>query len=378
MGEPAVFKAKYLPQVDGLRGLCLLFVYLHHSWVYGLPPGKNLDPHSIFLGLVEYGWVGVTFFFTLSGFLITRILRSSRGDEHYYRNFYIRRALRIFPVYYGFLVGMLLLALSLHEVRPNWLIVSDMLSGWPWAFVYGLNFHFAWVGAWSATLIAHAWSLCVEEQFYLIWPFFVRWRGRSALFKASVAMCAAAFALRLLLSADGLPEVISRVLTPAVADGFGFGALAALLAEKPRPGIAQRAFIVSSVLFAASFVMAQKLIPENPVYFSDTFPFIAAVWFGTLLWWAAVSEPRALGVFAARGPRNLGRSSYVMYLVHQPLFVLFGVRITTLVIRWFAVSLQTAIVLSAVIFLIPTWLASNFVYHFYERRFLALKYKVHA
>src|SRR6187401_3303821 len=170
MDEPAGIKSsKYLPQVDGLRGLCLLFVYLHHSWVFGLPPGTSLDPNSIFLGLVEYGWVGVVFFFTLSGFLITRILRSSRGDEHYYRNFYIRRSLRIFPVYYGFLIGMLLLAISVLAVRPGWGMFSDMLSVWPWALIYGLNFHFVWVGAWSATLIGHAWSLCVEEQFYLIW-----------------------------------------------------------------------------------------------------------------------------------------------------------------------------------------------------------------
>jgi len=377
MGAPVEkTSSKYLPQVDGLRGLCLLFVYLHHSWVYGLPSGKNLDPHSIFLGLVEYGWVGVTFFFTLSGFLITRILRSSRSDENYYRKFYIRRALRIFPVYYGFLVAMLLLAISILAVRPNWGVFSDMMSEWPWALIYGLNLHFAWVGAWSATLISHAWSLCVEEQFYLIWPLFVRWRGRSGLFKVSVAMCAVAFALRIVLAFDGLPEIISRVLTPAVADGFGFGALAALLSEKPQPGIARRAFIASSVVFFVSFVLAQKLIPENPIYFSDAFPFIAALWFGTLLWWAAVAEPRALGFLAARAPRNLGRSSYVMYLMHQPLFVLFGVPVTSMVIRWFGVSTQAAIVLTAVVFLVPTWLASNVVYYFYERRFLALKDKV--
>ena len=368
--------AKYLPQVDGLRGFCLLLVYLHHSWVYGLPAGSFLDPHSIFEGLVRNGWIGVTFFFTLSGFLITRILRGSRFDANYFRKFYIRRALRIFPVYYGFLAAMLMAGLIVHSVRPAWWAFSDMLSVWPWALVYLLNLHFAWVGAWSATLIAHAWSLCVEEQFYLIWPLFVRWPGRRALFKVAIGMCVGAFSLRVLLVAIGFPEVVSQVLTPAVADGFGFGALAALQSEFPPTPWARRAFVTASVLFAASFLAAQKLIPGSPMYFDVPFPLIAAFWFGCMLWWVATEEPRSMAFLAARGSRNLGRSSYVMYLMHQPLFVLFGARVSAWIIAWFALPLPVAIVACAIAFLIPTWLASNAVYHLYERRFLALKAKV--
>ena len=84
----------YYPGLDGLRGVAILLVFLRHYAIL-------LVPSKVFYA----GWVGVDLFFVLSGFLITGILYDGRGLPHYYRNFYIRRALRILPLLYFLLLG---------------------------------------------------------------------------------------------------------------------------------------------------------------------------------------------------------------------------------------------------------------------------------
>lgn len=91
--------AGYLPELDGLRAFAILLVIAYHVWDYrgANPVGRAMNV------LVREGWVGVDVFFALSGFLITRILRASRASPRYFRSFYIRRSLRIFPLYYAVL-----------------------------------------------------------------------------------------------------------------------------------------------------------------------------------------------------------------------------------------------------------------------------------
>ena len=120
--------ASRLPALDGIRGLAILLVLFYHLLRYD----------NSFLGRVSHhGWLGVELFFVLSGFLITSILYDSRGGQHYFRNFYARRILRIFPVYYGFLALALILAPLLIKAR---------IDGYPrflhyqlWWWFYGAN-----------------------------------------------------------------------------------------------------------------------------------------------------------------------------------------------------------------------------------------------
>jgi peptidoglycan/LPS O-acetylase OafA/YrhL len=189
-------KQRFAP-LDGLRGLAIAAVFSFHY---------RIEPHSP----AEWGWTGVDLFFALSGFLITGILFDSLGEQHYFRNFYIRRALRIFPLYWG--LWCILLAFMLAKAR-----FEAAFLAWPayvgnylgaYALHSGLKHeHFNVLPA--AVHIAQEklrirvgpyWSLCVEEQYYLTWPFVV-WvlRRRERLLRFCVAGMAGVLVIRVAL-----------------------------------------------------------------------------------------------------------------------------------------------------------------------------------
>jgi peptidoglycan/LPS O-acetylase OafA/YrhL len=160
----------HFPGLDGLRGLAILMVMFGHFIVVG----KNLAAPSPWHRLLQSGYLGVDLFFVLSGFLITGILIDSKNRTPYFRVFYWRRALRIFPLYYG------LLAISWLTVL--WLTPSDraLLTGPDspaWFWLYASNIGMAFKGGWldcpTWVGLGHFWSLAVEEQFYLIWPLLI-------------------------------------------------------------------------------------------------------------------------------------------------------------------------------------------------------------
>ena len=148
--------------LDGVRGLAILAVLASHLLLT-----NNVSPYpavQLLLDIRDLLWVGVTLFFSLSGFLITGILFDTIGSEGYFRTFFARRALRIFPLYYGVLLLLLIVTRPLHLV---W-------HGQAWRFLtYTVNIPFTseLVNIPSPYInLRHFWSLAVEEQFYLIWP----------------------------------------------------------------------------------------------------------------------------------------------------------------------------------------------------------------
>lgn len=159
-GTDRPIAAGHLLPLDGVRGLAILMVICSHAFESNYNSGGFLIRtigHVLF-----YGFFGVDLFFVLSGFLITGILYDSVNDRGYFRKFYARRALRIFPLYYGVLAVCLLLTRPLHL---HW---GDM--GWLLAF-YLQNLHPMKIMSFSPGApigLFHFWSLAVEEQFYLV------------------------------------------------------------------------------------------------------------------------------------------------------------------------------------------------------------------
>src|SRR5690606_16312654 len=150
--------------LDGLRGLAIALVFLYHAtWV----PGAVTPLEQAATWLPRVGFTGVDLFFVLSGFLITRILLRERESPAYYRAFYGRRVLRIFPLYYATLLLWLVIAPALGA-RDLWLPGADPGEA-VWYWLYLSNWHDGLAGRFGHAYLAIAWSLAIEEQFYLVW-----------------------------------------------------------------------------------------------------------------------------------------------------------------------------------------------------------------
>lgn len=205
----------YMPQLDGLRALAVAAVLVHHL----------LDPELVarFLAWVPLGFVGVRLFFVLSGFLITGILIRERdrndgvgaGRARSLRNFYMRRTLRIFPLYY--FVLLLTLVFGAQSEREQL----------PWLATYTYNLYLSNLGWWPA-YFSHFWSLSVEEQFYLFWPWVLLFAPRRWLPTVCVAMIAIALAYRWFAIYAQLNPVAIYGFTLSSLDALGIGSLLAL------------------------------------------------------------------------------------------------------------------------------------------------------
>jgi peptidoglycan/LPS O-acetylase OafA/YrhL len=180
---------KHIPALDGVRGLAVLLVFLYHY------AGGSQSPNLVLrvLGTANHaGWCGVTLFFLLSGFLISGILWDSKTQPDWWRRFYWRRTLRIFPLYFAALLLVFCSAAFVHRGRDAF----DHL--WVYAlYLQNIPKFFSAANAVGSPLqLSHLWSLAVEEQFYLLWPFLligVRTLRRAKLLCIAVVVLSALF-----------------------------------------------------------------------------------------------------------------------------------------------------------------------------------------
>jgi len=208
-----------IPQLDAVRGLAVLLVLVHNTDIYP----------SLHLGLIAAnGWMGVDLFFVLSGFLITGILVDSKNSEGYFRNFYARRCLRIWPLYYSCLLFMFVVVPILRPAEAQ-TIFEARSSPW-WAFPLFLQNFLLPVPTMATGLLGVTWSLAVEEQFYLAWPLVVRFCTESQLRKIAIAVICISPALRYYLSLHHV-DIYSN--TFCRLDGLMAGALLALVVRSP-------------------------------------------------------------------------------------------------------------------------------------------------
>jgi peptidoglycan/LPS O-acetylase OafA/YrhL len=224
----------YIKSLDGLRAIAILLVLLFH-----------------FFYTVEVGWVGVQLFFVLSGYLITTILLNSKTQAFgpYIKRFYWRRVLRIFPLYYFYiiLVAGIYLIQGIPENFPKLL---------PYLLTYAYNFVSIFEGFEIDLFFTHFWSLAIEEQFYLFWPFVIFFLNRRTLkivlivilLLAPVIRCY--FADYLINTTDYTPFEIGEIVyrfTPGQFDSFAFGALIPLFNLQERIQRKARFFSVVSL-----------------------------------------------------------------------------------------------------------------------------------
>jgi peptidoglycan/LPS O-acetylase OafA/YrhL len=198
-----------------------MVLFYHLLWSSTTTGSRLMD---IIVGIRTAGWVGVDLFFALSGFLITGILFDTLHTRNYFKNFYARRILRIFPLYYGVIVLLLVFFHPLHfgQGRQLYLLPAYLQNTSLW-----------WNGSQSIGIkdqTGHLWSLAVEEQFYLVWPVLIFLiRDRRKLLWTAVALAAMAPIARLLLLNHGATFEATYKLTFCRADSLLAGAWLALI-----------------------------------------------------------------------------------------------------------------------------------------------------
>lgn len=360
--------------LDGVRGLAILLVLIHHCvYLSGIDRTVRLDRH-VFM-LADSMWLGVDLFFVLSGFLITGILFDAKRSSHYFRNFYGRRVLRIFPLYYGFLT--IVWVISITNISGEIGQSFPDTQGWYW--LYLSNIQVALFGWQAPEQIGHFWSLAVEEQFYLLWPWIVWSLSRKQLMRVAVIGFFAALAIRIALPFE-MTRLGAYVLLPTRMDALSAGAILALAIRGPKglKAIDRTSFmmlIVCVAVLAALYLRQRRLNLMDPLVGTLGFTVIAAGFAAFI----AVALRASNNGFLSRPLTTtpmvmLGKYSYGLYVVHVPLIYLLknmGLQ-ASLFPRLAGSSLPgvAAFTLSAIALSITVAAAS---YHFWETPFLRLK-----
>ncbi len=308
--------SKHLPGLDGLRGAAVLLVMGSHF--IGFYPVETNAIHRAVRLTLSVGWCGVDLFFVLSGFLITGILLDSnhKPSRQYFRNFYIRRMLRIFPLYYCFIGALAFLAL----MYPRLFDVQHELL---WYFLYLQNWRHAFGHVPEG--ISHFWSLAIEEQFYLIWPIVIFYTNKRTILKAIVLVSGSLVVLRLILVLKfAVPAVFLYTATITRLDGLVLGALAALCLRHPYWSLVIREWSSSLVLASLATLLWLAAVSHSVNILGSVTPFVIfspvafAVLFTALIVKVVANNA---GPWHWSWLRMVGKYSYAMYVFHYPIFV---------------------------------------------------------
>jgi peptidoglycan/LPS O-acetylase OafA/YrhL len=284
-----------IDELDGLRGVACLLILVYHVMPYRLP----------------WGWAAVDLFFVLSGYLITSIVLQFSAERHFLFNFYMRRGLRIWPVYF---LAILIMAAAVPLLpRPH------QYAGLPSLLTYTQNVALYWSDKATvfSSYLEHTWSLAIEEQFYLVWPPLVAFVGRRGVFRLAIALVLASIAARM--------TGFSWLLLLARGDGLALGSMLAAL-----PAISERqnrltpprqvifgTIIVASLGYLVTLLatggMPPHAMPRWPSLTLLIVNLLACGIVGLVL--CARGSPR---LWMLRRPRlvRIGKLSYGLYMYH--------------------------------------------------------------
>jgi peptidoglycan/LPS O-acetylase OafA/YrhL len=362
----------HFPALDGVRGLAILLVLGHNLEL--LDNAQGVLGHWLeWAG--DVGWIGVQLFFVLSGFLITQGLIASRESPDYYRTFYMRRVLRIFPLYYAVL-AFTFGVLALLNLQPPKVAADAPNQIWFWIYLSN------WTGPAGicGPSLPHFWSLAVEEQFYLLWPLVVRHSPPRQLLRWCGLFFAASFLVRWgMVSMGSNPEAIYESSLSRM-DALAIGAAAA--AAFSVPGLAaqlslrRNAVVVGALVLGLIGLIATHGYPRTtPIGQILGYSVLALVFAGLIAAAVAADNAEAGGwasLLRFRPLRALGKYSYAIYVFHKPLHDWVGIPLLQAQGLYDTssayVSVAYMLTMGTVCFGVAV-----LSYHLFERHFLKLK-----
>jgi len=369
----------HIPVLDGVRGLAVLLVFFHHS-VAAMALGSSGALGRLAVKVLASGWIGVDIFFALSGFLITGILLDSKGGPRYFTNFYAKRTLRIFPLYYislFFLFFVLRPLLSRIYFPSNDYSSIEHAQGWFWAYMQ--NWYFVRAGG-SPVPVTQLWSLAIEEQFYLVWPLVVFFCAPRRIVFISAIICVATPFIRFFLIRHGWDQTAIYMSTITHVDPLLLGALVAAYARSGLaiPTLRQASRVLAALVIIGGFAvvivdhgMKRDGLALQTIGFSVIAGCSALLIAITII--GAASRLNAL--LSHPSLRLVGEYSYSFYVFHPP--VLYSM-------AWFLrarlgllphdVSVFSfAYLFYLLVSLAATMLLSFTTWHLFEARLLSLK-----
>jgi peptidoglycan/LPS O-acetylase OafA/YrhL len=369
-----------MPGLDGLRGSLLPFLLIAHFYL--LTPGAT-QPIDLFLNhLRESGWIVLDIFFVMSGFLITGILVDTKGEKAYFRNFYARRFLRIFPIYYATLFIMFVILPRVGGMTPSNVQGLRDVQGWCWSYLTNILVARPDIetGSLAILSIRHFWSLAVEEQYYLVWPLVVLLCSRHRLVQCCVLMIVAALAFRTVGVMTGTEPRALYALTHMRMDDLAMGSLLAILIRAPggverlmpwvRPAIA-----TGALFMVATIAVTGEFSAFRPVMQSIGYSVIMVGAAGLVILAATSNRSTRTGRFFTHPVLlHFGTYSYAVYILHilvylvlQRLFPSMDHLPLILGYGWPASVARTIFLATAAIF------AGFLSWHLYEKHVLKLK-----
>jgi peptidoglycan/LPS O-acetylase OafA/YrhL len=311
-----------IPELDGMRGLAILLVMMVHIIPYN-PVQIDYPGEKYIASLASMGWAGVDIFFVLSGFLITSILLRTKNGDGYFKKFYVRRILRIFPLYYVTITIVFIVAPLFNST-----LKTEVLANIPWYYLYIVNWGFAFNRLTDSLGIGLTWSLAIEEQFYLVWPLVVYYLNSKKLAFLSVILILSSLIIRVgLFSYNGNLFDYSEFFYHATFTRFDsliLGALIAVAFESDRwkeilKRISAPVFLIAIGLVGyLVYLRPDSPLWDNPPMYTYGFTFLALGAGGLIVILTTSTNSNPIRrLFRSSILSFFGKYSYAIYIFHR-------------------------------------------------------------
>jgi peptidoglycan/LPS O-acetylase OafA/YrhL len=362
--------AAHLPALDAVRGLSMLMVAVYHMTF--IRPTNAFESGIVFV--MQGLWVSVDIFFALSSFLITGILLDSVHKPGYFKKFWARRSLRVFPLYFLIVIfSLLILPYLNHPKMSNF----GRIKGDEWYYWFYLqNIPIAW-GGFRHAILDVTWTLAIEEQFYLIWPFVILLVPRARLPMALAALFVISLTARMIMLGAGIHTVAAYVSTITRLEPLICGAAVALFIRDYKGAVDLNWVARLLMLFGYGICLIVMLVHgfsdwDDKIILGIPTSLIGIGAAGLVL--LGYAGGKGSGFLNSKILQLSGKYSYAMYLFHLPLRGL--VRDVLMPIERWPTYPGGQIVAQLIYYALSlslTFFCAAACFHIFEQQFLRLK-----